>query len=59
VQGYVNSILTGVMMVCAVIVLIEAAKRWYRVLVKGEYLVAGQVVSTADERFVPPTYGCC
>jgi hypothetical protein len=46
-------------MVCALIVLIEAAKRWYRVLVKGEYLVAGQVVSTADERFVPPTYGCC
>ena len=59
VQGYVNSSLTFVMMVCAVIVLVEAARRWYRVLVKGEYLVAGQVVSATDEKFNPPTYGCC
>ncbi len=59
VQGYVNSMLTAIIMVCAVIVLIEAAKRWYRVLVKGEYLVGGQVVSSSDEKFNPPSYGCC
>jgi carbon starvation protein len=58
-QGYVNSTLTLVMMVCAVVILIEAARRWYRVLAKGEYLVAGQVVSTSDSKFTPPTYGCC
>jgi carbon starvation protein len=59
VQGYVNVLLTAVMMVCAVVVLVEAGRRWYRVLVKGEYLVAGQVVSAADGKFIPPTYGCC
>ncbi len=37
VQGYVNSLLTLVIMICAVVVLIEAARSWYRVLVKGEY----------------------
>jgi hypothetical protein len=58
-QGYVNSSLTLVMMVCAVVILVEAARRWYRVLAKGEYLVAGQVVSASDSKFTPPTYGCC
>ena len=58
-QGYINSILTVIMMICAVVVLEEAGRRWYRVLVKGEYLVHGQVVSSSDERFNPPTYGCC
>jgi carbon starvation protein len=58
-QGYVNSSLTLIIMICAIIVLVEAGRRWYRVLVKGEYLVAGQVVSVADEKFIPPTYGCC
>lgn len=59
VQGFVNSILTLVMMVCAVTILVEAGRRWFRVLVKGEYLVAGQVVSVSDEKFTPPHYGCC
>ncbi|MEW6510483.1 MAG: carbon starvation protein A [Bacteroidota bacterium] len=59
VQGYMNSALTVVMMICAVVVLVEAGRRWYRVLVKGEYLVGGQVVSAADGKFSPPTYGCC
>jgi hypothetical protein len=58
-QGYVNSALTVVIMVCAVGVLIEAGRRWYRVIVKGEYLVGGQVVSASDEKFTPPTFGCC
>ena len=59
VQGYINSILTVIMMICAVVVLEEAGRRWYRVLVKGEYLIHGEVVSASDERFTPPTYGCC
>jgi carbon starvation protein len=59
VQGYVNSILTVVMMVCAVAVLIEAGRRWYKVLVKGEYLVDGQVVSAANGKLPPRHSGCC
>jgi carbon starvation protein len=59
VQGYINSALTVVIMACAIGVLIEAARRWYRVIVKGEYLVGGQVVSSSDGKFIPPTYGCC
>jgi carbon starvation protein len=57
-QGYVNTTLTIIMMICAVIVLIEAAKRWYKVLVKRESVVGGKLVSTADPGFVPPEYGC-
>jgi len=58
-HGYVNSILTMVIMACAVIVLIEAFRRWYRVLVKGSYVVQGQLVDTADPGFSPPDFGCC
>ena len=59
VQGYVNSLLTAVIMVCAVIVLLEALKRWYRVIVRKEYLIAGEVVSASAPDFTPPTFGCC
>ena len=59
VQGLVNTLLTVVMMICAVVVLVEACRRWYRVLVKGEYLVHGQVVSSSANDFTPPTFGCC
>ncbi len=31
-QGYVNSTLTAVMMICAIIVLVEAVRKWYRVI---------------------------
>jgi carbon starvation protein len=58
-QGYVNSILTGIIMLCAVIVLVEAFKRWYRVLVKGEYSIGGKIVYAKDSKFSPPEYGCC
>jgi len=58
-QGYVNSVLTVIMMACALVVLVEAGRRWYRVLVKGEYLVDGQVVSSSDGKFTPPNFGCC
>jgi carbon starvation protein len=58
-QGYVNTILTIVMMACALIVLVEAVRRWYRVLVKGEYSIGGQVAYATDKKFSPPQYGCC
>ncbi|MBI5022525.1 MAG: carbon starvation protein A [Ignavibacteriales bacterium] len=58
-QGYINSILTAIIMVCAVIVLVEAFRKWYKVLVKKEYCVAGEVVYASDKNFTPPTYGCC
>lgn len=59
VQGTVNVVMTLIIMFCAVVVLLEAARRWYRVLVKREYMIQGEVVSAADSRFTPPTFGCC
>jgi len=56
-QAYVNTVLTAVIMLCAVIVLVEAFRRWYRVLVRKEYSVAGKVISASDA--TPPEYGCC
>jgi len=58
VQGYVNSALTAIMMVCAVVVLFEAAKRWYRVLIKGEYPQGGEPLSPGGKS-MPPHCGCC
>ncbi|MBI5473862.1 MAG: carbon starvation protein A [Ignavibacteriae bacterium] len=58
-QGYVNSTLTIVMMLCAVVIIIESFRRWYRVLVKKELVVSGQVVDVTDRNFTPPEYGCC
>jgi carbon starvation protein len=58
-QGYVNSILTAVMMICAVVILIESFRRWYRVLVRKEYSSAGKLILATDSNFTPPMYGCC
>jgi len=57
-QGYINAILTAVIMICAVIILFEAGKRWYLVLVKGRNYRGGKVISTDDTSYVPPAYGC-
>ncbi|HJZ12947.1 MAG TPA: carbon starvation CstA 5TM domain-containing protein, partial [Acidobacteriota bacterium] len=54
-QGYLNILFTVIIMVCAVIILFEAVRRWHRVLVKGQYTVAG----TGDSKYAPPDYGCC
>jgi carbon starvation protein len=59
VQGTVNIILTAVIMLCAVAILIEAARKWYRVIVKKEYVIHGEVVYATDPKFKPPTFGCC
>ncbi len=58
-EGVVNIVMTIIIMACAVVVLIEAARRWYRVLVKGEYIVHGEAVMAEEGKFTPPTYGCC
>lgn len=58
-QGWINLILTSIMMTCAVIVLIEAFRRWYRVLVLGQYSVSGKEVSVEEPGFTPPEFGCC
>ena len=58
-QGYVNSILTAVMIICAVMILIEAFRKWYKVLVKKEYCIAGEIIYATDKDFKPPTFGCC
>jgi carbon starvation protein len=59
IQGYINSILTAIIMVCAVIVLVEAFRKWYKVLVKKEYCIAGEIIYASDKDFRPPTFGCC
>ncbi len=58
VQGYVNSALTAAIMACAVVVLVEAFRRWYSVLVKRVYVIGGKLVPAAEEGFAPPEYGC-
>jgi carbon starvation protein len=55
--GIVNVTLTVVIMVCAVVILIESARRAYRVLVKGQYTVQGRAVSASDPDFRPPDFG--
>jgi carbon starvation protein len=58
-QGYVNSMMTIIIMICAVVIVVEATRRWYQVLRKKEYIVGGQVVYATDKEFSPPEYGCC
>jgi carbon starvation protein len=58
-QGYIDAALTAVMMSCAVIILVEAFRRWYRVLARGEYSVEGAIAYAGDSNFRPPDFGCC
>ncbi len=57
-QGYINTVLTAVIMLCAIIILFEAGRRWYTVLVKKKNIIGGKVVSTEAASYVPPAYGC-
>jgi carbon starvation protein len=57
-QGYVNSVLTAIIMACAVIILVEAFRRWYVVLVRRVYTVGGKAISAADQSMLPPEFGC-
>ena len=58
-QGIIDTVLTAIIMLCAVVILAEASRRWYRVLVKGELVVAGNLVQTKSSDFSPPDFGCC
>jgi len=58
-QGYVNSAMTLVIMVCATVVLLEAVRRWYRVLVRKD-IPTGEDPPPADDRPARPTVmRCC
>jgi carbon starvation protein len=55
--GLVNITLTAVIMACLVIILIETARRCYRVLVQGRYSVNGREILASSPDFKPPKYG--
>jgi carbon starvation protein len=55
--GYVNSALTVVMILCALTVLFEAGRRWYRVLVLGHVIAVE--MPEHDHRKTPPRFGGC
>ncbi len=58
-QGYVNSILTVIIMVCAIVIMIESFKRWYAVLVqKRDFHDLELSFATERERTLPGG-GCC
>lgn len=57
-QGYLNSVLTVIIMLCAIIILVDSGRRWYRVLVKKEYFSNGKRVIPVDGKVTPPEYGC-
>jgi hypothetical protein len=59
VQGWINVAMTIVIMLSAIIVVAEAFRRWYQVLIKREYVISGQTVSATDPNFTPPEFGCC
>src|SRR5262249_49380468 len=58
-QDWVNIILTMRIMFCAIVIMFEAFRRWYRVLVKRQYSIAGKEVYAGDANFSPPEFGCC
>jgi len=58
-QGYVNTTLTVVIMTCAVIILIEAFRRWYKVLVLHETFSAQEMIFATEKVTHLPGGGCC
>jgi carbon starvation protein len=56
-QGYVDIILTAIILLCAFIILFDAAKKWYTVLVHKRYRINGHDVDGSASDFVPPGYG--
>ena len=55
--GYVNTGLTIVMILCALTILLEAGRRWYRILVLKEVLPVD--MPDQDHRRTPPRFGGC
>jgi carbon starvation protein len=58
-QGYVNSILTVVIMVCAIVIMIESFRRWYAVLVKKQDFHDLELSFAAEKDKSLPGGGCC
>jgi len=58
IQGIVNSVMTLVMIYCAVMVLVEAVKRWYAAIVRGEYEVKAAHAHDHPGND-PPFIACC
>jgi len=58
VLGWVNASLTAIILVCVLIVMLEAGRRSWRVLVKGDYTKNGLPVAVKDGKPVEPlTFG--
>lgn len=55
--GYVDAVFTSIVIVCAIAMLFEAGKRWYRALVLGQYEV--KVAPSRHSHTDPPIMGCC
>ena len=58
-QGYVNSILTVIIMVCAIVILIESFRRWYAVLVKKQDFHDLELSFATEKERSLPGGGCC
>ena len=58
-QGYVNSILTVIIMACAVVILIESFRRWYAVLVKKQDFHDLELSFATEKERSLPGGGCC
>jgi hypothetical protein len=58
-QGYVNSTLTIVIMICAIVIMIESFRRWYAVLVKKQDFSDQELSFAAEKPKSLPGGGCC
>jgi len=58
-QGYVNSILTITIMVCAIVIMIESFRRWYAVLVKKRDFHDMELSFATEKEKSLPGGGCC
>jgi len=58
-QGYVNSILTVIIMICAVVILVESFRRWYAVLVKKQDFHHLELSFATEKEKSLPGGGCC
>jgi carbon starvation protein len=55
--GYVDTVFTSIIIICAIAMLVEAGKRWYAALVLGQYEV--KVGPEKHSHIDPPIMGCC
>ncbi len=58
-RGYMNSALTVIIMACAVTILADSGRRWYKVLVKKEHPSSKPEREMFDKKHTLPDYGCC